>query len=65
MLGIENMRYFINEISQQQVGAVKTFVQPAQAMYDENLNAYVKLVLRRPMAKILVCRVDLISPRTD
>ncbi|KIJ46415.1 hypothetical protein M422DRAFT_140811, partial [Sphaerobolus stellatus SS14] len=50
---IENMRYFISEISQQQVAAVKTFVQPAQAMYDENLNAYVKLMLRRSMAKLL------------
>lgn len=50
----ENMQYFISEVSQLEVGTVKTFLQRAQTIYDENLNAYVKLVLRRPLAKILV-----------
>ncbi|KAF8578441.1 hypothetical protein K439DRAFT_1638802 [Ramaria rubella] len=50
---VENMQYFITEISQQEVGNVKAFLQQAQGIYDENLNAYVKLVLRRPLAKII------------
>lgn len=49
----ENMRCFISEMTQLQVGNVKAFVQQAQALYDENLAAYVKLILRRPMSKIL------------
>lgn len=48
------MHYFITEISQQDVGNVKSFLRQAQTIYDENLNAYIKLVLRRPLAKILV-----------
>lgn len=48
------MHYFIAEITQQEVGNVKSFLRQAQAIYDENLNAYIKLVLRRPLAKILV-----------
>ncbi|KAF8519134.1 exocyst complex component sec3 subunit [Hysterangium stoloniferum] len=50
---VENMRYFISEISQQEVGNIKVFMRPAQSIYDENLNAYVKLVLRRPLARII------------
>jgi exocyst complex component 1 len=48
------MHYFITEITQQEVGNVKSFLRQAQTNYDENLNAYVRLVLRRPLAKILV-----------
>ncbi|KAF8498012.1 exocyst complex component Sec3-domain-containing protein [Gautieria morchelliformis] len=50
---VENMHYFITEITQQDVGNVKSFLRQAQTIYDENLNAYIKLILRRPLAKIL------------
>ncbi|KAF8330358.1 exocyst complex component Sec3-domain-containing protein [Cantharellus anzutake] len=50
---IENMHYFVAEISQQELGAVQGFLRRAEAIYDENLSAYVKLVLRRSMGKIL------------
>lgn len=48
------MHYFIGEISQQELGAIQGFLRRAESIYDENLNAYVKLVMRRPMGKILV-----------
>jgi exocyst complex component 1 len=48
------MHYFITEITQQDVGNVKSFLRQAQTIYDDNLNAYIKLILRRPLAKILV-----------
>ena len=53
----ENMFYFIHELSEQQLGAVRTFIRKAEDIYEENLLAYVKLVLRRPMGKLLVSGV--------
>ncbi|KAI0085410.1 exocyst complex component Sec3-domain-containing protein [Irpex rosettiformis] len=50
---IENMHHFVAEMSQLDLGSVAAFLQRAQAIYDENLIAYVKLVLRRPFAKII------------
>jgi hypothetical protein len=48
------MRYFISEISQQELGNIKGFLKSAQSIYDENMTAYVKLVLRRPLARLIV-----------
>ncbi|KAJ3532638.1 hypothetical protein NM688_g7392 [Phlebia brevispora] len=50
---IENMHHFVAEMSQLDIGSVAAFLQKAQAIYDENLNAYVKIVLRRPFSKII------------
>ncbi|CCM03119.1 uncharacterized protein FIBRA_05240 [Fibroporia radiculosa] len=50
---IENMHYFVAEISQLQIGSVASFLRRAQVIYEENLNAYVKIVLRRPFFKII------------
>ncbi|OJT02748.1 Exocyst complex component 1 [Trametes pubescens] len=50
---IENMHYFVAEVSQIEIGSVAAFLKRAEAIYEENLNAYVKIVLRRPFAKII------------
>ncbi|KAK7468715.1 hypothetical protein VKT23_003218 [Stygiomarasmius scandens] len=50
---IENMHHFVAETSQMEIGSVASFVKKAEAIYDENLNAYVKIVLRRPFSKII------------
>jgi len=50
---IENMHHFVAEIAKLEVGSVTGFLKRAEAIYDENLNAYVRLVLRRPFLKIL------------
>ncbi|KAI0652057.1 exocyst complex component Sec3-domain-containing protein [Trametes meyenii] len=50
---IENMHYFVAEISLIEIGSVAVFLKRAEAIYEENLNAYVKIVLRRPFAKII------------
>ncbi|KAG1757754.1 exocyst complex component Sec3-domain-containing protein [Suillus lakei] len=52
VLLVENMHYFVAEMSQLDVGSVSGFPKQAEAIYNENLNAYVKIVLRRPFAKI-------------
>ena len=49
------MHYFVAEVSQIEIGTVAVFLKRAEAIYEENLNAYVKIVLRRPFAKIIVC----------
>ncbi|GJJ09890.1 hypothetical protein Clacol_004114 [Clathrus columnatus] len=49
----ENMRYFITEMTEQQLGNFRRFIQLAQSNYDENLSAYIKIILRRPFARIL------------
>lgn len=48
------MHYFVAEIRQQEIGSVHVFATRAETVYEENLNAYVKIVLRRPFSKIIV-----------
>ncbi|KAJ6519655.1 exocyst complex component sec3 subunit [Mycena sanguinolenta] len=50
---IENMHHFVAETSQIEIGSVTTFLKRAEAIYDENLSAYVKIVLRRPFGKLI------------
>lgn len=50
----ENMHHFVTEIQSLDIGSVTSFLSPAEGIYDENLAAYVKLVLRRPFLKMLV-----------
>ncbi|PFH54821.1 hypothetical protein AMATHDRAFT_353 [Amanita thiersii Skay4041] len=49
---IENMHHFVAETSSMEVGSVQTFTKKAEYIYEESLNAYVKIVVRRPFAKI-------------
>lgn len=53
------MHHFVAEIGQLEIGSVANFLKRAEGIYDENLSAYVKLVLRRPFLKILVRHVSL------
>lgn len=48
------MQYFVSEIKSLELAAVLSFSERAQSIYDENLDAYVKLVLRKAFAKIIV-----------
>ncbi|KAJ7102098.1 exocyst complex component sec3 subunit [Mycena belliarum] len=50
---IENMHQFVAETSQIEIGSVAVFLRKAEAIYDENLGAYVKIVLRRPFGKLI------------
>jgi hypothetical protein len=56
---LENMHYFVAEIRQQEIGSVHVFATRAENVYEENLNAYVKIVLRRPFSKIIVSPIHL------
>jgi exocyst complex component 1 len=48
------MHYFTTETATLQVTSVRGLARQAKALYEENLSAYVKLVLRRPFARIIV-----------
>ena len=48
------MHYFVADMARVDVGTVSTFIKQAEGIYDENLSAYVKIVLRRPFAKLIV-----------
>lgn len=54
MMFAENMHYFVAETSQLETGSVVGFLKQAEAIYSENLAAYVRIVLRRPFAKLIV-----------
>ncbi|KAF5375148.1 hypothetical protein D9758_000450 [Tetrapyrgos nigripes] len=49
----ENMHHFVAETSEMEIGSVASFVKKAEAIYEENVTAYVKIVLRRPFSKII------------
>lgn len=55
------MHYFIAEVAQQELGAMQGFLRRAQTIYDDNLGAYVKLVMRRPMGKAMVRKIHVIA----
>ncbi|KAI6108443.1 exocyst complex component Sec3-domain-containing protein [Pisolithus croceorrhizus] len=57
VLLVENMHYFVAEMSQLGVNSVTGFLKQAEAMYNESLNAYVKIVLKRPFAKLIASSV--------
>lgn len=50
----ENMHYFVAEISQLDVPSLTSSSRRAEAIYDENLLAYIKIVFRRPFGKVIV-----------
>lgn len=48
------MQHFISEVNQSKMVPMTNFKRRAEAIYDENLNSYVKIVIRRPFSKIIV-----------
>jgi hypothetical protein len=48
------MHVFAAEMSRMEVGSISGFLRDAQIIHEENMNAYIKIVLRRPFAKIIV-----------
>jgi len=56
----ENMHSFITDMAQHTMGSVTVYTKRAEALYDENLSAYVKLTTRRFFAKLVVSFLDLV-----
>lgn len=50
----ENMHYFISDTAKMDSGSVGTFTKKARGLYDENLEAYIKILFRRAFGRIIV-----------
>lgn len=48
------MHHIIAVFSKQKVPALVTFVAQAREKYTQNLDAYIRLILRRPLSRVLV-----------
>lgn len=57
------MHHIIAVFSKQRVATLVSFVSQARERYNQNLDAYIRLVLRRPLARVLVSRSLLDTPR--
>ncbi|KAJ3237799.1 hypothetical protein HDU78_003877 [Chytriomyces hyalinus] len=53
ILNIENMHNFHAEIRARKIAGLEQFVKASKTLYDQNLDAYVKIVIRKPLGKIL------------
>lgn len=54
------MHFFVAEMSQQNPATFEALLARAQGIYRENMDSYVRLVVRKPLAKMMV-RPDLPS----
>lgn len=48
------MHYFVNEMLKLEIGSTRAFAENAQTIYEDNMDAYVRLIFRRPLAKLMV-----------
>lgn len=51
----ENMRHFVDDVAALNRPVLSPFLDRAQGIYDENLNQYIKLMLRRSFGRLTVC----------
>ncbi len=59
IMTIENMHHFYAELRALKVAGLEEFVKQAKFMYDVNLESYCKVVIRKPLGKLLVLAIKL------
>ncbi|KAK4053149.1 hypothetical protein OIV83_001884 [Microbotryomycetes sp. JL201] len=50
---IENMHHIISVFAKQRVPVLAAFVSQARERYQQNLESYIRLILRRPLSRVL------------
>lgn len=50
----ENMHHFYHELRAHKIQVLDRWVKYAKSQYDANLNGYIKVVIRRPLGRLLV-----------
>ncbi|BEJ16672.1 hypothetical protein CspHIS471_0600730 [Cutaneotrichosporon sp. HIS471] len=50
---IENLHSFVDEVAQVNASALAVFVKRARGLYDENMKAYIKMMLRRGFSRLM------------
>ncbi|KAI8612283.1 exocyst complex component Sec3-domain-containing protein [Chytriomyces sp. MP71] len=53
ILNIENMHHFHAEIRARKIQGLEQFVKASKAVYDQNIEVYIKIVIRKPLGKLL------------
>ncbi|KAH6589898.1 hypothetical protein BASA61_005440 [Batrachochytrium salamandrivorans] len=53
ILNVENMHHFHAEVRARKVPGLDSFSKQAKVLYDVNLEAYCKVVIRKPLGKLL------------
>ncbi len=51
------MRHFIDDVSQLNGPALGVYLERAKGSYEENMSTYVKLMLRRSFARLMVRQI--------
>ena len=51
---LENMHVFVADITKLGLAVLNPYLEKAQSIYDENMNAYINAVLRRSFGKSMV-----------
>ena len=54
ILIVENMHHFHSEIRSRKIASLDSYYKQAKILYDINLEAYGKVVIRKPLGKLLV-----------
>lgn len=52
---IENMHHYLEEVDTKGNGILEDFRKKAEEEYKEHMGLYINAVIRRPLAKLLVC----------
>lgn len=48
------MHHFYHALRSKKLSVLDTWVKEAKSKYENNLSAYIKVVIRRPLGKLLV-----------
>lgn len=54
ILSVENMHHLYSELKTRRIPSLDSFAKQAKILYDVNLEAYCKVVIRKPLGKLLV-----------
>ncbi|KAJ3276670.1 hypothetical protein HDV01_004203 [Terramyces sp. JEL0728] len=53
ILSVENMHHLYSELKTRRIPSLDSFAKQAKTLYDVNLEAYCKVVIRKPLGKLL------------
>lgn len=53
----ENLHVFVEDVSHLEVPALAVYLQRARGLYEENMKAYLKMMMRRGFARLMVSDV--------
>jgi hypothetical protein len=65
-LFLENLQFFVQDATKHDIPALHGFMERAKSMYDENMTAYIRAVLRRSFGRPWVgALLEITGPSTS